>query len=43
MLDLKADKAELELLERRLYDYIRSMLDRFAEKKEIAKKLAQMD
>lgn len=43
MLDLKADKGELDLLERRLTDFIRSLLDRFADKKDIAKKLAQME
>ena len=43
MLDLKADKSELDLLERRLTDFIRSFMDRFADKKDVAKKLAQMD
>jgi len=43
LLDLKADKADLDLLERRLTDFIRSFLDRFADKKDVAKKLAQMD
>lgn len=43
LLDLKADKADLDLLERRLTDFIRSFLDRFADKKDVTKKLAQMD
>jgi hypothetical protein len=43
MLDLKADKADMDLMERRLTDFIRSFLDRFADKKDVAKKLAQID
>jgi hypothetical protein len=43
LLDLKADKADLDLLERRLTDFIRSFLDRFADKMVVEKKLAQMD
>jgi hypothetical protein len=43
LLDLKADKADLDLLERRLTDFIRSFLDRFADKKDVAKKLAQLE
>jgi hypothetical protein len=42
-LDGKADKSELELLERRLTDFIRSLLDRFADKKDTNKKIAQLE
>jgi hypothetical protein len=42
-LDTKADKSELDLLERRLTDLIRSLLERFADKNDTNKKLSQLE